>query len=151
MSSVAPVAMPSRPVEVRATIVLAAIGAWTIVVPYLGQALGLEVPVAARVEVVDHAVPGAFVVAAGIFLAARARRHALASDRLAVLASGVGFLAGFWVLATHVPLIADAVRSDQPWDAAIWHSISAVPIVVLAAWCVLRSIPDPEPGARSST
>ena len=141
MSSAA-LPLPSRPAEVRGTTLLAAIGAWTIVVPYLGQALGLEVPVAAPVEVVDHVVPGAIVVAAGLFLAARARRHALASDRVAVLAAGVTFLAGFWVLATHVPLIADAARSDQPWDAAIWHSISAVPIVVLAAWCVLRSLPD---------
>ena len=133
---------PSRPAEVRVTSLLTATGAWTIVVPYLGKALGFEVPVAARVEVVDHVVPGAIVVAAGLFLGARARRHALVSDRLAILASGAAFLAGFWVLATHTPLLYDAARTDQPWDDAIWHSITAVPIVVLAAWCVLRSLPD---------
>ena len=142
MGSAAPPSLASRPAEVRATAGLAAIGAWTILVPYLGQALGLDVPVAALVEVVDHVIPGALVVAVGLMLNARARRGALASDRVALLASGAVFLAGFWVLVTHVPLLADAARSDQPWDAAIWHSIAALPIVVLAAWCVLRAVPD---------
>lgn len=139
-----PLTSASRPAEVRLTAFLAAIGAWNIVVPYLGKALGLEVKVASRVEVVDHVLPGAIVAAAGLYLFSRARRHGLAGDSFALIASGVGFLAGFWVFATHVPLIADAARSDrQPWDAAIWHSIAALPIVAIALWAVLRSTSDP--------
>jgi len=143
MSTDAALSYPSRPDEVRATAALAAIGAWTIIVPYLAVLLGLEVDVAAIIEVVDHVIPGLVVVATGLYLRACARRRALASHRPALLASGVAFLAGFWVLATHAPLIGDAALSDQPWDAAIWHSIAALPIVVLACWCVIRSTPDP--------
>lgn len=144
MGSASPLPPASQPVEARLTAILAAIGAWTIVVPYLGKALDLAVRVPARVEFVDHVVPGAIVVATGLYLTVLARRRALTGDRFALLASGLAFLAGFWVLSTHAPLIADAARSDQqPWDAAIWHSIAAVPIVALALWCVLRATRDP--------
>lgn len=128
--------------EVRASALLAALAAWAIVVPYLGHLLGLSVPVAAIVEVVDHVIPGALIVAAALYLRRRAGLHLLAGDRTALPAAGVAFLAGFWVLATHVPLVVDAARTDQPWDAAIWHSISGLPIVLLAAWCVWRSLPE---------
>lgn len=131
--------LASRPDEVRLSAFLAAIGLWNMVVPYLGEALGLEVKVAARVEVVDHVIPGAFVAAAGFYLYTCARRTALAANRLALIAAGVAFLGGFWTLATHLPLLGDAASSDQPWDAAIWHSITAVPIVAVAFWSVLRS------------
>lgn len=143
MSIQAAVSQPSRPDEVRAATALAAIGAWTIIVPYLAILLDLEVKVAAIVEVVDHVIPGLVVLAAGLYLRARAQRRALASHRPALLAAGAAFVAGFWVLATHAPLIGDAALSDQPWDAAIWHSIAALPTVVLACWCVIRSTPDP--------
>jgi hypothetical protein len=47
------------------------------------------------------------------------------------------------VFATHAPLVQDAANDRLPWDAAIWHSIAALPIVGLAIWFVVRSIPDP--------
>jgi len=129
--------------EVQRATLLAAIGAWTVVVPYIGNALGLDVNVSARVEVVDHVVPGVIVVAAALYLRKLAARRALAGESHAMLAGGVGFLAGFWVLATHVPLVRDAADARLPWDAAIWHSIAALPVVALACWFVLRSIRDP--------
>jgi len=129
--------------EVRATTALALLGAWTIVVPYLAKALGLGVKVASVVEVVDHVIPGLLVAGAGGYLAVLARRGPLAGITSALVAGGVCFLAGFWVLATHVPLLADAAGSKLPWEAAIWHSIAALPVVALACWFVLRSIPDP--------
>lgn len=137
------VSAAARPVEAQRAAVLAAIGAWTATVPYLGEALGLVVEVAARVEVVDHVVPGALVVASGLYLHRLARQGALSGRPTALLASGVAFLAGVWVLATHVPLFGDAARTDVSWEAAIWHSLAALPIVALAAWFVLRSVPDP--------
>lgn len=130
----------SRPAEVRGTAVLALLGAWTIVVPYLAVPLGFEVKVSSLVEVVDHVVPGVLVVAAGLYLTMLARRRSLAGASSALLAGGVCFLAGFWVLSTHVPLLADAARSaNVSWAAAIWHFSTALPVVVLAFWCVLRS------------
>lgn len=41
---------------------LAALGAWTIVIPYLGHAFGLGVDVPSKKEIVDHFVPGASVL-----------------------------------------------------------------------------------------
>jgi hypothetical protein len=143
MSSDTSLAMTSRPTEVRAAAVLAGIGAWTVVVPYLGNALGLDVNVRSLVEVVDHVIPGLLILVAGLYLRRLAARGRLAGEPTALIASGVAFLAGFWVFATHVPLLADASRSDLPWDAAIWHSVAGLPAAGLACWFVVRSIPDP--------
>ena len=133
--------LASRPLEARAAAALVAIAAWTIAVPYVGRAIGLVVAVPARVEFVDHVVPGLVVVAAGVYLHRLARRRALAGERFALLAAGVSFMAGFWVLVTHLPLIGDAATADQPWDAAIWHSITGLPLAGVALWCVLLAIP----------
>jgi len=143
MSSDVSPAVRSNPAEVRAAGVLAAIAAWTVVVPYLGRALGLDVNVTGLVEVVDHVIPGLLVLAAALVLRRLAARGRLAGEPAALVASGVAFLGGFWIFATHVPLLVDAARSDLPWEAAIWHSIGGLPVVGLACWFVVRSIPDP--------
>lgn len=54
------------------------------------------------------------------------------------IGGGICFLAGFWVLATHVPLIADAAHGKAAWGSALWHASTALPIVVLALWTVVR-------------
>jgi len=136
-------AMAAWTVEVRAAAALAATGAWTVLVPFLGRALDLTVDVAFKVEVVDHVIPGAVTAIAAGLLLIIARRGPLAGNRIALLTSGVCFLAGFWVFATHAPLVADAVGGDQSWDAAIWHSVASLPLVGLSLWCVLRSTPPP--------
>jgi hypothetical protein len=143
MSSEVSLAVRSSPTEVRAAGVLAAMGAWTVVVPYLGRAHGLDVNVTALVAIVDHVIPGLLVVAAALVLRKLARRGPLAGESGALVASGVAFLAGFWVFATHVPLLADAARSTLPWEAAIWHSVAGLPVAGLACWFVVRSIPEP--------
>lgn len=143
MSSNSPLALASQPREAQRAVLLGGLGAWTAIVPYLGKALGLVVNVPARVEFVDHVVPGAVIVAGGLYLHRLARRRALAGERFALPAAGMSFLAGFWVLATHLPLLQDASADAVSWEAAIWHSISALAIVALAGWFVLRSIPEP--------
>ena len=143
MSSVPSSALASRPVEAQRATLLAAIGAWNIAVPYLATALGLDVNVKEIVEVVDHVVPGVIVVAAALYLRKLARLRRLAGQSTALIAAGVAFLAGFWVLATHVPLWGDAADSAVSWEAAIWHSVASLPTVALAVWFVVRSIPDP--------
>lgn len=118
--------------------VLAALGAWTIVVPYLGRAIGLEVNVARSVEVVDHVVPGALVAAIGTYLAVSAYRNALPAANQAI-GAGICFLAGFWVLATHVSLVAQAARGQESWGPTLWHASTAIPIVLLSLWGVLKA------------
>ena len=142
MSSSSPAALGARPREAQWAVILAAIGAWTAIVPYLGKALGLVVNVPWRVEFVDHVVPGAIIVAAALYLRRLAARGAPAGERNALFAAGLSFLGGFWVLATHVPLLQDASEELVTWEAAIWHSIAALPIVVIGGWFLLRSIPE---------
>jgi hypothetical protein len=117
--------------------VLAALGAWTIVVPYLGRAIGLVVDVASSVEIVDHVLPGTLVAAIGACLAVTTYRDTQPALSRPI-GGGVCFLAGFWVLATHVPLIAQAVQGKAPWGSTIWHASTALPIVALSLWTVLR-------------
>lgn len=142
MSSHPPVA-PIDSHEAQRAAWLAAVGAWTAIVPYLGAALGYDVNVSATVEVVDHVVPGAVVVAAGLYLRRLAAGRELAGARYALLAAGASFLAGFWVFATHLPLLGDASDGAVSWEAAIWHSIAGLPVAGLACWFVIRSIPEP--------
>ncbi len=123
-------------------VALAALGAWTILVPYLGRAIRLVVDVASSVEIVDHVIPGTVVAAIGAYLAISARRNTLSGLRRP-LGGGICFLAGFWVLATHVPLVAQAVRGKAPWDSTIWHASTALPIVALSLWTVLRDFRTP--------
>lgn len=121
----------------RLAAVLCAVGVLTVIVPYLGHALGLGVNVASKVEVVDHVVPGALVAAigGGMFLLGRARR---VDGWRMLLGGGVSFLAGFWVLATHVPLLFDAARGQVRWSAALWHASTALPVVVISLWYALH-------------
>lgn len=142
MSADAPLALAARPREAQRALLLAALAAWTAIAPYLGEALGLVVKVPARVEVVDHVIPGLLIGAAALWLYRVARRRALRGEHFALLAAGVAFLAGFWVLVTHLPLLQDAAEDLVSWEAAIWHSVAAAAIVGLAGWFVLRSIPD---------
>lgn len=112
-------------------------------VPYLGRAVDLSVKVARRVEIVDHVGPGVLVAGLGAYLAFRASRDA-APAWPEIAAGGVCFLAGFWVTATHVPLLADAGAGKVSWGAALWHASTGLPMVGLALWVVLRpSVREP--------
>ncbi len=125
----------------RLAAVLFALGLFTGVVPYLGRAIGLRVDVASTVEVVDHVLPGALVATVGAYLFVLGRRGAAVGHWPTLLGTGACFLAGFWVFATHVPLLADAARGNVRWGAALWHTSTAVPIMIVSLWFVLRN-PD---------
>ena len=117
---------------------LCALGAWTIGVPFLGRAIGLVVNVRVDVEVVDHVLPGTVVALFAGYLAIRARGGGTPEPRRTVC-SCFCFLAGFWVLATHVPLIHQAIQGKAGWGPTLWHVSTAPPIVVLSLWSVLKS------------
>jgi hypothetical protein len=127
----------SRDADVWLFGALAALGAWTIVVPYLGRAIGLAVNVASKVEIVDHVLPGTVVLVIGTYLAVNAYRETPGALNRAI-GGGLCFLAGFWVLATHVPLVVDAARGTESWGPTLWHAITAVPVVLLSLWIVLK-------------
>lgn len=116
---------------------LVVLGAWSILPPYVGPELGLELDVSSDVEFVDHVLPGALIVIFGVVSATAARRGS-ANGLADVLALGVCCLAGFWETATHLPLWLDAGDPARPWDAVVLHATAGPVITVLAAWLLLR-------------
>ena len=117
---------------------LAAAG-WAIVVPYLGPAWELTASVPARVEVVDHVVPGALAaLAAALCLARRGRDPRAAPDAAAVAASSLALLAGFWTTATHVPVLPVAADGELSWPAALLHASAGPPVLVASLFLLLR-------------
>jgi hypothetical protein len=124
----------------RWAVVLALASAWAAVVPYLGRALGWRLDVAASVEVVDHVVPGIVVLGAACLLAGVGMRApAAVGDLRWSVAAGASFLAGFWIAATHAPLLVEAIDGVSPWDAALLHLSAGLP--VLAAGAALLALP----------
>lgn len=124
----------------RTQLALAVVGALSILPPYLGPVIGLELDVAAKVEVVDHVVPGVAVVMCGMLAALLARREGEVAYGAAALGlTGLCFLAGLWQTATHVPLVAQGGTPAAPWDAVVLHSTAGPVIVALALWLTLRT------------
>jgi len=137
---------PRRDSDRGPLVLLAALGAWTIVTPYLGPLVGFELDVAGTVEVVDHVVPGTVVVLATFVALSGGRRGRPTSGDLASIgALGLAFLGGFWVASTHVPLIGEAVRGESPWGATVWHNSGGLAILGLTLWLLvgplLRDVP----------
>lgn len=101
---------------------------WSITVPSLGRRLGLGVEVPAKVEVVDHVIPGIAAAIASIVALALLRRRS-GDDIGLLLAAGVVALSGLWMTTTHLPLVVQAGQGIVPWPAAIWHS-AAGPVIL---------------------
>lgn len=107
-------------------------GAWALLPPYTGPALNT----AARVEFADHVVPGVAVVAISALALVVARRPG--ADRF-LFGAGLGvILAGFWMTATHLPLLLQATRAQAPWGATVYHSLPGLAVLVLGVvWAVV--------------
>ncbi len=110
-----------------------ALGAWSVAVPYAGRALGLEVNVAPSLEVIDHVVPGAVVVACAGFSYLKLRDASAPTSLSYLIAVGVSLLAGLWITTTHLPLLAAATRGSVQWGPALWHSLPGLPMPILSA------------------
>ena len=123
--------------------VLGALGAWSIAVPYVGPVLGLKLDVAARLEIVDHVVPGLFVAASSLLMLLLLRRGQAGS--LPSLATACTMtLAGLWITATHVPLLSQASDDLVPWGTAFFHIATGPLIVGLSLWLVMLELRTPE-------
>lgn len=119
------------------------VGAWALLPPYSGPILNT----ADQVEFADHVVPGIAVIALSLAAVVFARR---ASNGNLLFAAGLGIvLAGFWMTATHVPLVLQATRGEAPWGATIYHSLPGLAVLALGvAWAAIyRTAPsDATPG-----
>lgn len=97
-----------------------AVALWASLPKYSGPHLNTE----PAKEVADHIIPAivvALVCLAGLYVL---RRSARPGPTLFICGATV-FLAGLWMLATHLPLVAQAMRGDAPWPATIYHSSAA--------------------------
>lgn len=109
------------------------LGAFSIAVPYLGKALGLEVNVPASLEVIDHVIPGAIAALCAAFAYLQLRRRSAGTSVVYLIAVGVSLLAGLWITTTHLPLLAAATRGSVRWPPALWHSLPGLPMPILSA------------------
>lgn len=137
----------------RATLLalaVGALGAWSVAVPYVGRALGLEVNVAPSLEVIDHVVPGAVAVACAGFSYLKLRDGSATRSLAYLIAVGVSLLAGLWITTTHLPLLAAANRGSVQWGPALWHSLPGLPMPILSALLYMLS-PTEDPPSRSSS
>jgi len=120
----------------RAALVLAALAGWGIAVPWLARGLGLELDVPARLEVIDHVLPGAAVMVC----AAIVRMGIAGAGELRWLgAASVACLAGLWITSTHATLVPEALDGVAPWGAALLHLSAGPPIVLAALWVLLAA------------
>ncbi len=103
---------------------LVVLGVLATVAPYAGRALGLAVDTRAIVEVLDHPVPGALVIAVGGYGTLR--------GRVPLPAALLATLAGFWMAATHLPLLAQVGDGRAQLDAALFHSLPGIGVLVVA-------------------
>ncbi len=123
---------------------LVALGIWSIAVPYLGPLLGLILDVPAKLEVVDHVVPGVVVVASSVVLLLRGIRE---TGRYVVVLLGVTalpFLAGLWMTSTHVPLLFQAAEGLVPWGTALFHSAPGPFIMLLSLLLLMGALKSVE-------
>lgn len=111
---------------------LIALTAWAMAVPWVAKAVGEGLDVPARLEVIDHVVPGVVALAAGAVLL---RVEAAGVTRL--VAAGVACLAGVWITSAHAVLLPEAIDGVSPWGAALLHLSAGPPVTVVAAWILL--------------
>ena len=121
---------------------LGALGAWASAVPYLGPPLGLRlVGISSRTEIVDHVVPGVLVVAlSAALLALAGSPQATPGTVVPVTAAAVCALAAFWITATHVGLLVDAVGGDVAVGPALLHGTAGPLVLVPAALVLARQL-----------
>jgi hypothetical protein len=129
-------AMRTGPRARRRALVLGALAAWAIAVPWIGRALGLELDVPTRLEVIDHVVPGAVVFGSCTALSHPAAAGSPGSSSWLGVAA-IACLSGVWITATHAVLLPEAIDGVSPWGAALLHLSAGPPIAILALWLLL--------------
>ncbi len=107
------------------------IGAWAAGPPFLGPKLH----VAARVEVTDHVVPGAIVVVVTLLTVLALRQ--VHQPVVGCVSGFVIVLAGLWMVATHLPLVRQALQHQVPVGAVAFHTAPGLAVVALGSiWSV---------------
>lgn len=96
------------------------VAVWASLPKYSGPHLNTE----PGKEVADHIIPAILVAVLSLVALSVSRRAARPGPTLFVCGAAI-LLAGLWMMATHIPLIAQAARGEAPWPATIYHSSAA--------------------------
>ena len=129
---------PPSPAQPRATLELRRwlplvglfVGLWALLPKYVTPPLNTS----DRAEFADHVIPGVLVLAAAG--ACLLRRDQERLSLVPLVAGMVVVLAGFWMAATHLPLVLQAFRGEAPWAGTVYHSASALAVFGLGLlWC----------------
>lgn len=113
-----------------AMVALVPLAAWLAVTPFVATALGLELGVPLRLEIIDHVVPG--VVTLGAATAALVLRTRPVAATAFLVGAGVCLLAGLFSFSTHVPLLGQASQGIVPWGTALIHTLPGFVVMVMA-------------------
>jgi hypothetical protein len=111
---------------------LGILGGWALVVPYLANAVGLELNVAPRLEVIDHVVPGAVIVSAAVIVLALRRKDPDSHEVAVIGTVAIAMLAALWISTSHLPLLVDAAQGSSPLGASLVHGSAGPPVLVLS-------------------
>jgi len=105
------------------------ISAWALIPPYSGPKLNTET----RVEVADHVVPSLVLIAVSLVILVVSRRKAETTAGFSLVAGFLVSLAGLWMVATHVPLVAQAMRGESgvTWGGALYHFTPSLAVLIL--------------------
>jgi tetratricopeptide (TPR) repeat protein len=126
----------SRPGAVMALEGMAALAVLSIAVPLLSRALDLSAGPKLATDIADHLAPGVILLGvciSGLLRSGRARP----SGENVMLALPAGLI-GFWMAATHVPLVVDALAGRVRFEVLALHA-SPGPIVILLAVVLAQS------------
>lgn len=136
---------------VAGLVVLGALAALSMLPPYVGPPIGLELDVPSNVEVVDHVVAGGVVVVFSLIPALLLRSGRIGLDSpLLMGAIGLCVLGAIWQTTTHVPLLLDAGEPQVPWGTALFHSLPG-PVVTVVALTLLWRVLAEEPASEQRT
>lgn len=99
------------------------VAVWASLPKYSGPKLNVQ----PATEVADHIIPAILVLVCSL-VAIAAGRRAKGPGATRFLAGMGVLLAGLWMMATHLPLVAEANRGDAPWVATIYHTSAALAV-----------------------
>ena len=107
-----------------------AVGLWALLPKYVTPPLNTS----DTAEFADHVIPGILVLGASAACLARRNRQRL--SLVPLVAGMLVLLSGFWMLVTHIPLMAQAFGGDAPWAGSIYHTAAALAVFGLGLlWC----------------
>lgn len=102
-------------------------GVWASLPPFVGPSLA----VARRVEIADHFVPGVILLLVALAALVASRRSAAPPATPMLLGGLTIALSGLWMTATHVPLVAQALRDEVAMGSAAYHTAPGVAVLAL--------------------